>query len=155
MIDKTNEKFTWEDSVRIRKEWERVENLRKARQVALQAYIDLPVGSYSYDHRVAAEKALKEYNAACAELMAFDGAQQGKMTDTTEKTTEPPKPEKTTEPPVAGDLVQLKSGGPIMTVDFVDNDSKKAHVIWQKKGGEIERDKIGYAALIVGKSPSA
>ena len=135
--------------------WERVENLRKAREAAKKAYIDLPAGSYSYDHRIAAAEALKELNEAIAAARAYDDAQQGKMTDTTEKTTEPPKPEKTTEPPVAGDLVQLKSGGPIMTVDFVDNDSKKAHVIWQKKGGEIERDKIGYAALIVGKSPSA
>ena len=39
--------------------------------------IDLPVGSYGYDHLKAAEAARKEYNAAIAAAKAFDSAQQG------------------------------------------------------------------------------
>ena len=57
--------------------WERVDNLRKKRRAAKEAYIALPVGSYSYDHRIAAEEALKELNAAIAAAKAFDSAQQG------------------------------------------------------------------------------
>ena len=51
-----------------------------------------------------------------------------------------------------GDMVHLKSGGPTMTVESVDNDFGIVECVWYE-GKQMFRRNLGFASLVKGSSP--
>ena len=51
-----------------------------------------------------------------------------------------------------GDIVRLKSGGPVMTVDSVDQGKAEARCVWMKDETPMER-RFSIAALEAAKPP--
>ena len=51
-----------------------------------------------------------------------------------------------------GDIVRLKSGGPVMTVESVDEGKAQAHCVWMKKETPM-RHRFSIAALEAAKPP--
>ena len=54
-----------------------------------------------------------------------------------------------------GDLVQLKSGGPTMTVDYIDNDVSAAYCVWFDESQARQRARFNLATLKKVESASA
>ncbi len=51
-----------------------------------------------------------------------------------------------------GDLVSLKSGGPLMTVDNISPSKNKIDVLWFNSAGELKRDTL-YIYVLTREAP--